>query len=362
MKVLHAAETVTGGVATVLNSLLADQQTRSREGEIGWLIPDSQSNQISVDGKHGFTFKRSGRNFRSLLSFSMCFTRAILRHNPTAVHLHSSFAGAIGRVIIMILKPRIRVIYCPHSWGFMMKCSQRKIKLYIALEKFLQHWTDKIICVSNFESDHAVSVGILNSKIVVIRNGVEDLDRLSKESSGDAQWVNALFIGRFDYQKGFDILEEASQLLDHSKVSVVAVGAPIKDCWVSSSSRIKITGWLGRDQVASWIARSDVLIVPSRWEGFAMAPLEAMRSGVALLTSDHPSLLEVLGDSAHGKHFESESPADLARILKETDKSEWRRMGAAGRKLYESEFTARMMCDLTWQAYLPYLTAVPSSN
>jgi len=44
--------------------------------------------------------------------------------------------------------------------------------------------------------------------------------------------------------------------------------------------------------------KADLYVFPSLYEGFGLPPLEAMAKGVPVLSSDHPCMREILGDSA----------------------------------------------------------------
>ncbi len=99
--------------------------------------------------------------------------------------------------------------------------------------------------------------------------------------------VNArrvLFVGRFDRQKGVDVLPDA---LARTQVSTSAwlVGAPYREmaCSVMGLSRPSHRTFARRDgsRLQSWprtTSSAEVLIVPSRREGFGLIAAEAMRA------------------------------------------------------------------------------------
>ena len=74
--------------------------------------------------------------------------------------------------------------------------------------------------------------------------------------------------------------------------------------------------------VYTYIAHAEVLVYPSRLEGFGFPPLEAMTLGTPVLVGDTPALREVLGDAAQfcdpDRH--DELAARLAQILEDRDR------------------------------------------
>ena len=74
--------------------------------------------------------------------------------------------------------------------------------------------------------------------------------------------------------------------------------------------------WLGRrDDVADLMVASDVLALPSRWEGLGGVLLEAMALGCPIVASDLPITREVAGDPSNFVFVGPEKPADLAAAI-----------------------------------------------
>ncbi len=56
------------------------------------------------------------------------------------------------------------------------------------------------------------------------------------------------------------------------------------------SDRLRITGW--RNDARAFLGAADVVVLPSLWEGFPLAALEALQAGAAFVVSDAPGLRE----------------------------------------------------------------------
>lgn len=266
MKILHVAETITGGVATVMNYLIEDQSEQFGPKNIKWLVPESQADELRAGGQCSHTFVRSGRNVRSILGFAVSYIRAIRADEPDVIHLHSSFAGVIGRLLAWTAKKPPKVVYCPHAWAFMMQSGELKKKLFAIIERVLQPLAHKIICVSNYEEKMAYTWGLSDSNIAVVHNGVGSEAPIAIKECDSERTINALYVGRFDYQKGFDVLSEAALHIDHKRIKITAIGSEVNDKAVARSPYIEHVGWIPHDQLTAWFDQADVVIVPSRWE------------------------------------------------------------------------------------------------
>jgi glycosyltransferase involved in cell wall biosynthesis len=79
-------------------------------------------------------------------------------------------------------------------------------------------------------------------------------------------------------------------------------------------------------------------VVPSRWEGFGLVALEAMRCGCAVVASRVGGLSEVVDDGVTGLLFEPGDAAGLAALLSTTSASKLAALGVAGRQRFERLF------------------------
>lgn len=326
MIVLHAAETIKGGVATVINSLVDYQVEQDEIAQVICLVPSDQAdNLISRPNLQSFQFQRNGRNILGMLAFFWSFLKLIIQKKPDVVHLHSSFAGLIGRTAILLSGKRCktRVIYCPHAFGFLMQTSPIKKRIYTVAELFLAKFTDKIICVSQSEYDSAIKAGFKNSKLVVIHNGVKIKSKTNTFAANNKKHYKLLFVGRFDYQKGIDILSKSIELLAKENINIfyefTLIGEAVNsedEVQFKNSKNIKVNelGWLKPFELENIYLTHDVILIPSRWEGFAMVPLEAMSYGLPIISSDIDAFKELDADlNNHITLFKDEN--ELVQIL-----------------------------------------------
>lgn len=106
------------------------------------------------------------------------------------------------------------------------------------------------------------------------------------------------------------------------------------------------TGALGETEVERLLERSDVLLLPSRLEGFPLAPLEAMAGGAVPVVTDIPGSTErMIEDGVHGRLVSAGDLPGFADAITALarDRAALRRMSLAGWRRVGAEFTEGRM-------------------
>ena len=79
--------------------------------------------------------------------------------------------------------------------------------------------------------------------------------------------------------------------------------------------RVEFLG--GVMDMESFYNQLDLLVMPSRWEGFGLVAVEAMACGVPVVGSDAPGLREVLAVSSLNRRWEVGNPVHLAELIRD---------------------------------------------
>ncbi|UCV13944.1 glycosyltransferase family 4 protein [Quatrionicoccus australiensis] len=344
VEVIHCAETIKGGVASYLRELLPLQVFDFGWGCVVLLIPASQQDDLpSIPGVRFETFNDKGYRFFVAFRLAIKLLMLVRLYSPRVLHIHSTFAGASVRPLFAIINRSVKVVYCPHGWAWDRSMSKFGKFLTCFLERGFAHITDKIVCISEYERRTAIEVGLPENKLIVVRNAISLTSPIASPIF-DSVWPESvrrvLFIGRFDRQKGFDILLEALTLLGGSVHAVIA-GAPVRGDEVERKIPVNATcvGWVSPNILETLLQNAQILVVPSRWEGFGLVALEAMRSGVPVIASSVGGLPEVVDHDVTGIVIKPCSPVALANaILSRTD-LQLRDMGKMGRKRVRDFFS-----------------------
>jgi glycosyltransferase involved in cell wall biosynthesis len=150
-------------------------------------------------------------------------------------------------------------------------------------------------------------------KVKAIYNGVSadfcPEENLSTPSQGGSRERKLLYVGRADPYKNLCVLVKVLAVLRNQcpfPVTLTVAGSR-DDRYPEAEDLAKEldltdamtwTGYLTREELIQAYRTADVLVHPSRYEGFGLQVLEAMSCGLPVVCSDGGSLPEVAGDAA----------------------------------------------------------------
>lgn len=293
MHVVHVSRPTSEGTAVVALGYVREQLAR------GWDVTVA----CPTDGWLGYAAREagarvrwweSGREAHKGVLPEVKALRAILRERPVDVlHLHAAKAGLVGRLAD---RGRHLTFYQPHGWSFLAG-EGRSSDLAVRWERFAARWTDSLVCVSDDEQELGARKGI-DAHSVVLRNGI-DLSQWSDAASRERSVARrelglgdgpvAVCVGRLAPQKGQHDLLDAWPAVRERVVdaSLVLVGdGPDREELARRSADLPGVRLVGaRTDVHRWMAAANVVVVPSRWEGMALVPLEAMASARSVVAT-----------------------------------------------------------------------------
>lgn len=292
-QVLHLTQPVDGGVARVVTDLVRAQLSAGLAVAVA--CPDSALStdllHLGADVRH-WPAKRSpgpslAREVRHL-------ARVINDVRPQLVHAHSAKAGLAGRLAV---RGRIPTVFQPHAWSF-EATGGAVSTLARAWERWGTRWASRVVCVSEAERVTGVRAGI-RGRWSVIPNGV-DLQRfrpapvdtvraeLRPVLQVDPAAPLVVCVGRLCRQKGQAVLLRAWSSIARSVpgARLVLVGdGPDRDrLRTRAPGSVLFVGAVA--DVVPWYQAADLVVLPSRWEGMALAPLEAMACGRPVVATD----------------------------------------------------------------------------
>ena len=346
MKVLHVGEYVNGGVATYLKTLVNGlQQYKDIDNYLVMSKYKSEQNWRDIQNKVTYyEYKRSIWNIFKAMIFIYKFINKI---QPDIVHVHSTWAGVFVRFPLLFVKKKAKIIYQPHGWAFLMDTSSLKKQIYILIEKMLSISTDKIINISNYEQNKAIEYGFNKNKMVMIYNGVTDKKNIgSMKIEMDKDKINLLFVGRLDKQKGLDIFLQTYEKYDFPNIHLYVIGTSVLDNTIpKNTQKTTYLGWVDNKDIDAYYQACDAVIMPSRWEGFGLVAVEAMRNSKAVIVSNKGALPELIDNGINGYVFDLEKIDSLKNVLMSLNQKRLKKMGIKGRNLYLADFTNNLLLE-----------------
>ncbi len=313
MRVLHVSEVATGGVAALLRSFTGAQ---AAQGDEPYLLCPSpvgtdpgRHEQWQVHRKRPSTFPGAIRQLRQQV-------RLI---EPDVVHLHSFFAGFLGRVPSGFLSPRVAVVYQPHSWNHAAAPNRAAHAALNTWERLAARRTDAIVVNCDDEAREAGDHGIRPEPMVV---GLPvDVGRFVPASQAQRAATSdrlglagrrvVVCIGALCWQKGQDRLVTAWERDPVPNAVLVLVGGshgPYLRRQGAEALRVAAPTEWGRsilatghqDDVRPWLHAADVTVLASRYEGMAVAVAESLCAGVPVVMFDVNGAREAIEDGPEG--------------------------------------------------------------
>ncbi|WP_375089632.1 glycosyltransferase family 4 protein [Peribacillus sp. RS7] len=280
----------------------------------------------------------------------------IKKNNIDTIHCHNIFSLKVAYLLKKILK--VKVIFTVHSTA-----------VYNAnLNKYP---VDKYIAISTSVFD-IIKKYVSEDKIRLIYNGVDlkRFDNSSELSVKKSNSFNIACVARIMPEiKGQDILIKALNILknqyNNDNFICTFAGASNEqqsmDCLYELTKKFGLESninFIGNvEKIENLYANTDILVLPSRYEGFGLVVVEALAAGCSVIVSKLEGPLEIVKENQeYGLYFEKESYEDLAgKLDRLISDDEYRRRYTNNKKTLEyieSEYSLEKMVNSYNEVYI----------
>jgi glycosyltransferase involved in cell wall biosynthesis len=253
------------------------------------------------------------------------------------------------------------------KWGGLLKIKNSAYRLFYRSAAKL---VNGFVAVSDEVKNSMVRIiGPIGDKTTVICNGVDTeryqqpIDRAAVRQQIDIAEEDYLIIvlATFKKQKGHRYLIEAMSSLvqKHPQLHTIFVGdGPLREeieiqiAELNLGNHIHLLG--SRHDIPQLLGASDLFVLPSLWEGLAMALLEGMATGLPVVASEVSGTIQVVIPGETGFLVPPGDVECLGEAIEKLlcDPTLAQAMGAAGRKRVQAEFSARKQADEHLALYL----------
>jgi glycosyltransferase involved in cell wall biosynthesis len=219
---------------------------------------------------------------------------------------------------------------------------------------------DLITVNSDFSKRALISQGADARKIHVVPLAYEPETKPPTRTVGSGQTLEVLWLGQIVLRKGIPYLFEAAKLLEQRGVNVrITIAGPVgisEDAIKTKSANINFLGRVPRAQVLELYSSSDLFVLPTISDGFAITQLEAMSYGLPVIVT--PNCGDVVTEGLDGHLIPIRDPAALAdRIQHLADnRTLLRQMSDAAREKSRT-FTLERYTNTIEQLAREFLTA-----
>lgn len=220
--------------------------------------------------------------------------KSIIGNDLAILNLHLKLSVLVGALATI----GINNIICVETY-------HSNYRNYFGEYRVLSGRIQKYICCSDSaREEFAMRFKPNNLKICTISNGInlQEIYSLSSKRNvlqNELKKMYFLSVGRLSEQKNFMITAHAFGNLPMGLYEYKIVGdgpqkAALEEV-ISKSNKEVLVKMLPRKQIIEELIHTDMVVIPSLWEGLSIFLLEAMAIGCPLMMSDVPSLRNVVG-------------------------------------------------------------------
>jgi glycosyltransferase involved in cell wall biosynthesis len=293
--------------------------------------------------------------------------RFLRRRNPDVLHSHSMLtsilcrpAGFLARVPVSVSTEHLTMELARGGRGVGGK-ERAKARYYRALDNATSRFNQAVVAVSEAVKRDLIEQGMRESRIVVIRNGIEIIPpdqtagaRLRESLGIGLSDPVAGMVGRLSPQKDYPTFLRAAKRIAAvfpAARFLIAGAGPLRESLMELSGNLGLgeaVVFLGhRPDIGAVVSALDIFVLSSRWEGLPLAVLEAQAAGRPVVATAVPGTAEAVAEGETGFLVplgDDRALADRA-ILLFRDRGVRERTGEAGRQRVEREFNRERMAD-----------------
>jgi glycosyltransferase involved in cell wall biosynthesis len=212
------------------------------------------------------------------------------RKIPTISMIHSTYEG-----------------YTHHAFPSHNLSYWRMHALYAPFERASARNADECVVNSRFTASEVKKYFVVNPVLIELPIDTTLFSPGSKLAARKKLgWKSerpiVLFAGNPVYAKGFDVVEKIAASHPEWHVHAICVSPPAND-----QPAMTIIPGKPRNELVNYFRAADVLLFPSRYEGFGLVPMEALASGCPIVTSKvgifhdfQPNGVEIVEHSIRG--------------------------------------------------------------
>ncbi|SIQ02978.1 Glycosyltransferase involved in cell wall bisynthesis [Aromatoleum tolulyticum] len=291
-----------------------------------------------------------------------------LNNQVALLHVHAASRGSFWRAaIIGWLARLIRIPYVVHvhSGEFIVFFEKECGRLGKALVRSTLCRSAGVICVTPGWKSKLATIAP-DGQYACLPNPVVVPEGVPPRV--DARSPRLLFLGRLTEKKGlFDLFQAIPSVLAKFPDLILVVAGDgdrgraeqaARDLGIENS--VVFEGWIDGVRKDSCLREASVVVLPSHFEAFGVAILDAMACGVPVVATRVGGIPEVMVDGVHGYLVPPRDPVTLsARLIALLGDKEGRsRMGMAGYHHVRSNYSAQQVTRSLTEFYVALSSSV----
>lgn len=270
---------------------------------------DEQGNLI-IDRIHSYRTQSYRASFKTMACFifkSIFHGLKVIRaEQPDLIHAHFAVPAGAAALVLARLTRRPYIITA-HGGDVPGGAPQKTDKWFRYVLPFTQSiWKNAAAIVSVSEQTRRFALQHYDVDIQVIPNGI-DVDACQPGAFRSDRPARIIYLGRFSPEKNAVAVPEIMAKLTDLDWECIMLGdgpqmESVKNAIAKYGlkDRFTLTGWVKPEEVNEWLAKSDILLMPSLLDSMPIAGLQGLAMGLALVLSDIGSCPDYIDRDRNG--------------------------------------------------------------
>lgn len=280
--------------------------------------------------KHQISYSRSPLSLQTIKSYK-AIKRLIKEENFDLIHCHTPVAAMLTRLAARkARKNGTKVIYTAHGFHFFKGAPLLNWLVYFPVEYICSFFTDILITIN--QEDYQLARKVMRAKKIEYISGVGidvekyqnvQVDKMAKrkELGIPENTIMLLSVGELNKNKNHEVIIEALNRLNNPNIHYCIAGqGELKDYLQSKiislglENKVHLLGY--REDVGELYHTADIFCFPSLREGLGLAAIEAMASGLPLITSNVHGINDYSKNGLTGYKCDCKSIHDYEKAIR----------------------------------------------
>lgn len=261
--------------------------------------------------------------------------RLYRKYKPDIIHLHSSKAGILGRIVF----PTAKVVYTVHGFDS-VRIAYRK---FLPVERLMQHFCRAVVGVSEYDCRNLISERITKN-VCTVYNGIVRPDmRVVQPIPEFKKYAKTILcIARVFPPKKPSLFVETARLLP--EYGFVWIGNQRDITEFDLPSNCYFAGNISN--AGAYCSLADLFMLPSNYEGLPMVIIEAMSFGKPVVASDVGGVSEIVRNGENGYVLENRAElfAEKIRYIL-SDEVRYKAFSAKSLEIFDTRLTIENMVN-----------------
>ncbi|KXU84130.1 glycosyl transferase [Paraburkholderia monticola] len=326
MKVAHVIESTATGTLAVVSTLATRLAKEGHEVYVIYSVRDETPKNLRAMFHRDVILQYVQMKGPPVTSIMTELRKQIIHLKPDVVHMHSSFAGFLGRVSTLFALPETAFLYSPHCISF-MRTDVGEVKRYCFAALEWLAGLKNCAYVGCSESECSAIRRYLRREAVLVENAIDCAVAFPPENrqpgtiqDRSKKRPRIVTVGGIRVQKNPRLFAEIARSFEREDVDFLWIGdgdASLRR--TLEDAGVRVTGWLTRADAIDAVAHADIYLSTASWEGMPVSLIEAMALGTPVVASECAGNIDTVHHDSTGVLYRTapQATALISRILRD---------------------------------------------